>query len=221
MAQTWADNVFEGGHDVSSDMQNIETNFAALKSSFSGASSPASAVAGMPWFDTSKKLLKIRNSTNAAWLGVFYGDAAQKLWVYRNSAPDGWVIDSSVADRVLALKGGGQAYNRTGGGTAGTWTQPGHTLTVDEMPSHNHSGSTNSTGAHSHEVNEGIVSTSTYAFRWDAQQGGDKAGNINTGSAGNHSHTVSINNRGGGASHNHGSTYRPAAAVGTLQRLDI
>lgn len=49
----------------------IENNFAALKSTFSGASAPSDPVAGMMWLDTTNYILKIRNSGNTAWLAIW------------------------------------------------------------------------------------------------------------------------------------------------------
>jgi hypothetical protein len=71
MAQTWTDDVFDPNHDGQTDLQNIENNFAALKSQFGGASAPANPVAGMPWVDTTSHILKIRNEANSAWLSIF------------------------------------------------------------------------------------------------------------------------------------------------------
>jgi hypothetical protein len=130
MSQSWTDSIPTGTDQVSTDLTAMSNNFACLKSLFSGASAPADLVAGMPWFNTTKKNLQIRNQANNAWLAVMYSDNLQKIWVYRNTAPDGWAIDSAVVDVVLALKGGAQAYNCNGGTLAGTWTQPDCTLTL-------------------------------------------------------------------------------------------
>jgi len=60
-----------------------------------------------------------------------------KMYFYSDTAPTGWTIDSGVADVLLAVKGGSNAYNTSGGATAGTWTQPGHTHST---PAHTHPG---------------------------------------------------------------------------------
>lgn len=138
MAQTYTDNCFDGDHAAQSDMANIENNFAALKSSFSGASSPSNVVGGQIWQDNPAR--KVRNYANTQWLASLIGDANFKIPVYRNNTCDGWNIDTSVIDRVIAIKGGSQAYNVNGGTLAGTWTQPNHTHGAGSyyMPSHNH-----------------------------------------------------------------------------------
>lgn len=76
--------------------------------------------------------------------------SGRKLWIYENSAPTGWTILTSCADGLLAVKGGTNAYNVTGGNQAGTWTQPTHThtlgntaLTESQIPSHYHFIATN------------------------------------------------------------------------------
>ena len=71
MAQNFTDDVFDPNHDGQTDLQNIENNFAALKSQFGGASAPANPVAGQPWMDTTSHILKIRNEANSAWLSIF------------------------------------------------------------------------------------------------------------------------------------------------------
>ncbi len=129
--------------------------------------------------------------------------AGTKMWFYANSAPTGWVIDSSVTDALIALKGG-TAY-ATGGapGVGDTWTQPSHThttpnhtLTTGEMPAHTHS-----------QQGEFLVRANGANFGVRTQ-----SGSYSTGSTG------------GGGAHNHGATgssatantWRPVAAVGLL-----
>lgn len=71
-AQNFTDDSFRAsGSAAQEDLQNMENNFLCLKSSFSGASSPANPVAGMFWYDTTANMLKLRNETNSAWLDVY------------------------------------------------------------------------------------------------------------------------------------------------------
>lgn len=117
--------------------------------------------------------------------------SGMRMWFYADVAPTGWNIVSASADTILAVKGGAQSYNVSGGNIAGTWQQPNHVLTINEIPSHNH-----------YVINAGFGpcqrgSADVQALRLDL-------GNINT------------NNVGGGAAHNHGDTYRPRASVGII-----
>jgi hypothetical protein len=219
MTQNWTDDVFASSHNAQTDLQNMENNFQTLKSLFSGSSAPPNAVAGMPWFETDKDLLRVRNAANASWYGLMHGDSAQKLWVYRNSAMNGWVVDSAVADKVLAIKGGSQAYNVSAGQTAGTWQQAGHAISVSEMPPHDHGGNTGGNTASNIQgyYRTGDGSSSVIQHLDDASSGSWSSTALRD--ASNHSHGIS--NEGGGNAHDHGSTWRPAAAVGTLQRMDV
>ncbi len=205
MAQNWTDDVFAGGHVGQTDLQNMENNFGCLKSLFSGAAQPASMAACHPWFDTTKHVLKVRNDGDSAWYGLMHGDTSQKLWIYRNAAMSGWASDSGVTDKVLALKGG--ATYTTGAATAGTWIQPNHTHTG---PSHTHTIS--SGGAHTHD----LKGDGSHAYV-------DASGSLYKASAGSHNHTGSSGAAGTGATAGSATanTYRPAAAVGTLQYLDL
>jgi hypothetical protein len=227
MSQTFTDDCYAAAHQAATDLQSFENNFAALKSMFSGATAPADLVAGMHWFDTTKKLLKMRNDANDAWMGIMCGDTSHKIWVYRNTAPDGWAIDSAVTDTVIALKGGSQAYNANGGTLAGTWTQPDCTLTTAQLPAHTHG----EAAAHTHDLGyrtgtgpgEGsatagtttlpIVTNYTSLNDWVTAN----ANYYRANSGGAHTHT----SVGSGSAHNHGTVFRPYAAVGTLQYVDI
>ena len=209
MSQVYIDDCYASGHTATTDLQSFENNFAALKSSFSGPTAPSNPVAGMLWFDTTKKLLKGRNNANGAWLGIMIADASHKIWVYRNTAPDGWVIDAAITDVVCALKGG--SYGATGGAQVGTWTQPDHTLTAAEIPAHDHSAA----GAHVHNIPTVVSGTGGAGVM--STLGGEAGAGYSADSNGSHTHT----SVGSSGAHNHGSAYRPAAAVGTLQYMDI
>jgi len=232
MSQTYTVNSYQADHSGQSDLQNMENNFESIRSSFSGATAPANLVAGHLWFDTSKLILKVRNNANSAWLGVMYGSTAYKVWVYANSAGDGWVLDSSLTDRVIAIKGGSQAYNTNGGAAAGSWTIAAHTH------SHTHSFSS---GSHVHQWYDstGVNSTTdnTYnssgtsisisntnkqygkgieIFTGDIDGGTCLSPDSYTSAVTTSGTTGSDATAGGGI-----TTFRPAAAVGTLQYPNV
>ena len=129
MSQTYKDDCYTITDLVAgttSNLQEIENNFTTLKGSFSGSSVPSggdyTVVAGLTWYDTTNLQLKYRNAANNGWMYFFPGDASSKVWAYRNDAVEGMVVDTSVTDKVLAIKGGSQDYNVNGGNTAGNWT---------------------------------------------------------------------------------------------------
>ena len=227
--QTWTDDTFAASHNAQIDLQNMEYNFQTIKSLFSSNSPPPNTVAGMPWFDTASDLLYIRNAANASWYGMMHADASQQLWIYRNDAMSGWLVVTDIVDKVLAIKGGDDAYGVAGGQTSGTWTQPGHTLTESEMPSHGHSSSAGPSGDHSHGVVNWALTDPGHLGKITAVDASDVDEMVDfsvssyraTDYSGPHTHNISVASTGGNYSHNHGSSYRPAAAVGTLQRMDI
>ncbi len=116
------------------------------------------------------------------------------------SKMEGWAICNGyngvpdLRDKFVAGAGNSYAVRSTGG-------EDTHTLSVTEMPSHNHSGSTSTTGAHTHSYThasggEGYVALyndDNEVFKYGGRTG------VNTGSDGNHSHTVY--NQGGGTPH--------------------
>lgn len=122
MAQTYTDDCFGTGHSVQTDQTNVENNFAALKSSFSGATTPADTVAGMWWFDTSANILKHRNEANDAWLSI---------WDLANNKPVITNLSAEITDTMVAAanKDGadGTACMRTLGTSAGQ-AMPGTTV---------------------------------------------------------------------------------------------
>ena len=81
-----------------------------------------------------------------------------------------------------------------------------HTLTVNEMPSHDHSGSTGGAGDHYHSIDGRIIAWYGPGGGNVLQGNGNYFGSVGsfggqfTSTAGNHTHTISSN--GGGAAHN-------------------
>jgi len=221
MAQNWTDDTFAGSHVGQTDLQNMENNFACLKSTFSGTAAPSNPVEGQQWFETDKDGTRVY--IDSSWLALLQGDANTKLWHYRNDTCDGWIIDATVTDKVLALEGG--SYGTTGGVTSGSWTisglsQGSHSHTVN---SHNHhvynanSGNDGRTYDSNGNVKTGIgISTNNNADYMDYEsnaydQTGSGMGDMytNNKSPGTDSKTPAIS---------HTGAWRPAAAVGTLQK---
>ena len=207
MAQTWTDDTFAAGHVAQTDLQNMENNFACLKSCFSGAAAPAGAVAGQLWFETDQKVLKTRNAANNAWYGLFHGDTSEKRLVYRDAAMDGYARDAGVTDKVIALKGG--ATYVAGGATAGTAGISDHTLTDADVPVHFHYGSIAVKDGASAMLRAAVGNAgvrqclATAPASWDAAYG-------------------RTDTKGSGGAHSHGgATYRPAGAVCILIYLDL
>ena len=189
-------------------LQIMENNFECLRSMFSGSAAPSEIIVGMPWFSTTSNGLKLRNAADDAWLGVFLAELTTKVWMYANIAEDGWVIDSSVSDRLLALKGGALGYDEDGGTESSTtWTQPSHTLIEAELASHQH----DSVGDHTHPGLAFVGGSYQYGGFISYTQSNTK----NTTGNGAHTHG-SIGND---DSHNHGNIWRPYAAVGTRQYM--
>lgn len=71
MSQNYTDNCYESTHSAQTNLQQMKDNFAALKSAFSDANSPANPIGGMWWLDTTTNILKLRNVVNTAWLNIW------------------------------------------------------------------------------------------------------------------------------------------------------
>lgn len=111
--------------------------------------------------------------------------------------------------RVLIGAGQGSGLsNYTAGSTGG---EEKHKLTTDELPSHKHSASSNSTGAHQHGIQTsiGYADTNEHASQYmgAAYTGYGALSNRNTTSSGGHSHVISISSTGNNQSHNNMQPY--------------
>lgn len=102
-------------------------------------------------------------------------------------AATSWV---QIKDRFLMGAGGSYTLGSTGGSAS-------HTLSVAEMPAHNHSGSITATGNHTHTVSS-LGGTSQGIYYTGSNEGWPYTKNETTSSAGAHTHSVTIGNAGSG-----------------------
>jgi len=135
--------------------------------------------------------------------------AGTKMWFYQNTAPTGWVIDSTPADAILAVKGGSAAYNVNGGMAAGTWTQPNHTHTG---PSHTHTvpSHTHTVPSHTHTTGDctlALTQIPPHDHTYGRKMYGVAAEMYGSGGAGHNDGPIRTTSQsGGGQPHNHGAT---------------
>lgn len=157
------------------------------------------------------------------------GTASFKLYhVALQSQPVGTVRDFTVefdpntkwggtwskmdAGRVLVSAGtyteGSDTYTYTLGDKGG---EAKHQLTTDELPSHTHVASISSGGEHIHYISRNIDITDVHVGEYgpsnDTVSNYDGAQPFKTSSAGNHTHTVTVNNTGGNTSFNEMQPY--------------
>ena len=203
----YAANTYAGGDVAALNLQQIENNFEYLRTSFAGAAAPADpggGLEGVIWRDTNNSIFRARG--DSSWLGIFACDNSGDngvIPVYRNAAIEGWAVDGDITDKVIALKGGAQAYNANGGTTAGSWTLSGIT-TVNES-SHTHT-----VNSHAHSIpynNNGYIGNAD-----PVNLTGGTTGSASPGTSGGSAHNHSVS---------HDATDRPAAALCTMQYPDI
>ncbi|MFR3241320.1 phage baseplate protein [Megamonas funiformis] len=115
--------------------------------------------------------------------------------------------EAMPAGRVLLAQGKsswGTTYNA--GSTGGEAT---HQLTVGEIPNHNHTGSINTAGEHTHSLTLkalwGDGNGRGNGWAGDTRDGGSRTNTFST--VGNHTHTVTINSTGSGQPHNNLQPY--------------
>ena len=85
-----------------------------------------------------------------------------------------------------------------------------HTLTQEEMPAHSHSASTNTTGNHRHTYTGWWTTNGAGSEKYACVARGDSGDSPEYGTfaaAGDHSHTVTVNNTGGNKAHNNMPPY--------------
>jgi len=235
--------------DLAAHLKGIDTTLATLGASAAAGGSidytlydeqlvsPSTAVNQMAFFAKESTagtttMPYFRPESNGTTIRLLIGDASSKFWMYRNGTAPGFVIDSTVTDKVIAIKGGGgtNCYNVDGGNLSQAYGTGVHAWGhVHGAGTHTHpfTGTITGTAAsHAHSIS---TDTDTLAYGGSNVGVGSyqltTTGHNHTGSTGNNSASVTGTSSGtatassGNTADN--TTYRPYAAVGTLQYPDI
>ncbi len=135
-------------------------------------------------------------------------DSGTRMLFQQSTAPTGWTKITSHDNKALRIvsgsvsSGGSVNFTEAFKNQTVSGTVQGHTLSTNEMPPHNHSGTTNTSGNHRHTIK-----------LYDGGSGqGDISENekVNLGNttqtefAGSHTHTFTTGSTGGGNAHTHG-----------------
>ena len=126
-----------------------------------------------------------------------------------DAVPVGWALCNGTSgtpdlrNRFIVGAGGAYAVGATGGADAVQ-------LTEAQMPSHQHGGSTTVNGEHVHGTQSYIVSGGGIAF---GGSGGFLGSGSGTFPAGNHSHGITTDHRGGNQSHENRPPYYALAYI--------
>lgn len=112
-----------------------------------------------------------------------------------------WELETDGTVLVSKSSTTGSKFNASIGNVVGEET---HTLTTQELASHNHTGTTNSAGNHSHTYKDYYNAQYTSSDpRLVVAYNSDTAGTgVSTNEAGLHQHTFTTNNSGGNQPHN-------------------
>lgn len=131
----------------------------------------------------------------------------------QSTAPTGWTKSTTHNDKALRVvsgtagSGGSVAFTSAFASQAVSGTVGSTTLTTNQIPSHTHTGTTSTTGAHTHNSFSYLPSDNLNingALRQFVDSSLVTA--TQTSSAGNHNHTFTTDATGGGGSHNHSFT---------------
>lgn len=144
--------------------------------------------------------------------------------------PEGWVLcdgtngTPDLRDKFIVGAGREYTIGDTGGAKEVTLTVsqlPSHNHTAGSAGSHSHTGSTNTTGSHDHAIRAGYgTGEGDSYFRVDyrytlsdryTKYNGDHSHSLSINSAGSHTHT--INNTGGGKAHENRPPYYALAFI--------
>lgn len=124
----------------------------------------------------------------------FAGGGVVTIAFYANTAPSGWTIITTLDNHMMRVVQGSETGS-TGGVTGGSDSP----ILNNKVATHNHTASSNSTGAHTHTVgmDAGDIDDG-FANKFDNAEGSITGTQTKTSSSnGSHSHTITVNNNSG------------------------
>jgi len=155
--------------------------------------------------------LYVHDNQNGGWLPVNIPRGGIIMWSGSvASIPAGWalcngqtisgLITPDLRNRFIV--GAGDAYTVGARGGANEVT-----LTIQQMPAHSHTGSTDSRGGHSHRLSGKPMSNINLQTGNMCVGYHRSGGDATTNHTGDHSHRITMNNTGGGHSHENRPPY--------------
>jgi len=123
---------------------------------------------------------------------------------YQRSDNSGIITTPDLSGRFVISIGdnGGSSYSAHDIGG-----QDAVSLTVDQIPSHNHTGTTGGAGIHSHDIPDAVSYTGGSGSSDNNGSDGESIAVSKTDYAGNHSHSITIYNAGNSAGHENRPKY--------------
>lgn len=161
--------------------------------------------------DIAKQIEDTKNTFNFA-----IGTVIQTTNSTNPSSLYGGIWQQIATDRILVGLDENDSDFNTIRKTGGTKTE---NITIDTMPRHSHTGTTNNAGNHSHSFNSNTAQTYGVAYSTSDTSAGNpyipashskdhlKEGYHGIYDAGNHSHSFTTNNTGGSTAHNNMQPY--------------
>ena len=199
---------YDNDGNLADYLMKIEANCEALKSCRCANNHTSSPVTGELWGDYLNKILRVYDGSD--WQGLMHADESCIIWVYRNDTLDGWVQHTQVdlTDCLLAVQGG-STYTTAGTIQGDAWSGGGINT------EHNHSINSYSASPDTfklYNMNSELSDTKRiqlYTF-FGHNSVGPKATDTLEGLT--NAYTTKWGT---------GSGWRPKAAIGTLQYLDL
>jgi hypothetical protein len=156
--------------------------------------------------DTDIAALQARDTADEQ---VLYAPTGLTMYIYNPAAeiPTGWSAKSGPADCLLAIAGGGQAYDVAGENLAGSWTPTGHKHTgpshTHTGPSHTHTGPSHAHTTPSHALSIAEMPAHTHTIGLTINRSSTVAGSL---MPSNQATGMSTGSAGSGSAHAHGNT---------------
>ena len=166
---------------------------------------PETLLKGVTAYDASGTLITGTYETDTSMIETIYPIGAIYISTAGTNPSElfGFGTWEQISDTFLLAAGSTYNAGSTGG-------EASHMLTANEMPSHKHTVTLESAGAHTHKIGtDKDVDYLAGGDCWSVHSNATGASYMNgaTSSAGSHTHTVTVGNTGGNSAHNNMPPY--------------